>query len=128
VKVAGQPPTSCGHKSVEAEPLNEDANHGNYVGGQHWRDRGDISVLKSCAIGTNFHTPSQSKRLLIKQFLTIIRLQDQLDSGSFLDHYAMPDGPPWKAKSGENLTELFGEGFKNRSEALKAAYAKRWVI
>jgi hypothetical protein len=59
MKVAGQPPTSCGHKSVEAERLNEDANHGNYVGGQHtiWRDRGDISVLKSCAIGINFRTP-----------------------------------------------------------------------
>jgi hypothetical protein len=60
--------------------------------------------------------------------LTLIRLQDQLDSGSFLDRYAVPGGPLWKAKSGENLTELLGEGFRIRSEALKSAYAKRRVI
>lgn len=72
--------------------------------------------------------PSQSKRLLIKQFLTLIRLQDQLDTGSFLDHYAMPGGPLWKVKSGENLIEPLGDGFKIRSEALKAAYAKRQAI
>jgi hypothetical protein len=72
--------------------------------------------------------PSRSKQLLIKQFLTLIGLQDKLDTGSFLDRYAMPGGPLWKAKSGESLTESIGDGFKIRSEALKAAYAKRKAI
>lgn len=72
--------------------------------------------------------PSHSKQLLIKRFLTLIGIQDMLDTGSFLDRHAMPGGPLWSAKSGESLTESLGDGFKVRSEALKAAYAKRQAI
>ncbi len=88
-----------------------------------------ISLSSSLAPSAQItEPPDQSKRLLIKQFLTLIRLQNQLDTGSFLDRYARPGGPLWKAKSGENLTESLGDGFRIRSEALKAAYAKRRAI
>ena len=60
--------------------------------------------------------------------MTLIGVQDQLDTGSFLDRYAMPGGPLWKVKSGENLIEHLGDGFKIRSEALKGAYARRRAI
>jgi len=54
-----------------------------------------------------------------------IGLQDQIDTGSFLQRYAIPGGPMWKVTSGKALTEDLTGGFHVRFEALKAAYEKR---
>ena len=69
--------------------------------------------------------PSPSKLQLIKRFMRAIGLQDQLDTGSFLERYTIPGGPMWKVASGEALTEDLASGFKVRFEALKTAYEKR---
>lgn len=72
--------------------------------------------------------PSPAKLKLIRQFLQLIGLQDRLDSGSFLERYAIPGGPMWAVTPGVALTESLGDGFKVRFDALKAAYAKRRAI
>jgi hypothetical protein len=72
--------------------------------------------------------PSASKLQLIKRFMRAIGLQDQLDTGSFLERYAMPGGPLWGAPSGETLTESLSGGFEIRFKALKAAYEKRRAV
>lgn len=69
--------------------------------------------------------PSPLKLQLIKRFMHAIGLQDQLDTGSFLERYAIPGGPMWKVASGEVLAEDLTSGFKVRFNALKAAYEKR---
>jgi len=68
---------------------------------------------------------SSSKLQLIKRFMRAIGLQDQIDSGSFLAHYAMPGGPMWDAPSGQPLTENLTNGFERRFDMLKAAYKQR---
>jgi hypothetical protein len=72
--------------------------------------------------------PSASKLRLIRRFMRAIGLQDQLDSGSFLERYAMPGGPLWDAPSGKILTDSLSGGFEVRFAALKAAYEKRRLI
>jgi hypothetical protein len=69
--------------------------------------------------------PSLAKLKLIRQFLQLIGLQDRLDSGSFLERYAIPGGAMWAVTPGAATTETFGDGFKVRFDALKAAYSKR---
>lgn len=69
--------------------------------------------------------PSPAKLKLIRQFLQLIGLQDRLDTGSFLEHYALPGGLMWSVTPGAAISETFGDGFKVRFDALKAAYAKR---
>lgn len=69
--------------------------------------------------------PSTAKLKLIKQFLQLIGLQDRLDTGSFLERYALPGGPMWAVTPSESNTENLGGGIKLRFDALKAAYAKR---
>lgn len=69
--------------------------------------------------------PSPTKLKLIRQFLDLIGVQHQLDTGSFLERYAMPGGPMWAVTPGEPLQEDLADGFRVRFEALKIAYAKR---
>ncbi len=57
--------------------------------------------------------------------MQLIGLQDRLDTGSFLERYAVPGGPMWAVTPAEAITENFADGFKVRVDALKAAYAKR---
>ena len=68
--------------------------------------------------------PSQSKQDLIRRFLRAIGLQDQLDTGSFLERYAMPGGPMWEVSTGEAPIGSLNGGFEERMTALKNAYAK----
>lgn len=69
--------------------------------------------------------PNPAKLELIRQFLDLIGIQHQLDTGSFLERYAMPGGPMWAATPGEPLQEALADGFRIRFEALKMAYARR---
>lgn len=68
--------------------------------------------------------PSASKLLLIRRFLTAIGLQNQLDTGSFLQRYAIPGGPMWQLSNGQAITENLGDGLERRMAALTSAYAK----
>nr|WP_294170989.1 hypothetical protein [uncultured Sphingomonas sp.] len=68
--------------------------------------------------------PSPSKLLLIRRFLRAIGLQQQLDSGSFLERYAIPGGPMWQVSSGQAVQESLTGGFEKRMTALTNAYAK----
>ncbi len=68
--------------------------------------------------------PSPSKLLLIRRFLRAIGLQQQLDSGSFLERYAIPGGAMWQLPSGQAAQESFLGGFAKRMTALTNAYAK----
>src|SRR5687768_14409136 len=68
--------------------------------------------------------PSPSKLRLIRRFLRAIGRQDQLDTGSFLEHYAIPGGPLWQISTGEPLTETLRGGLDKRMAALKNVYAK----
>jgi len=68
--------------------------------------------------------PSPSKLLLIRRFLRAIGLQQQLDSGSFLQRYAIPGGPMWQVTSGQAVQESLKAGFEKRITALTNAYAK----
>lgn len=72
--------------------------------------------------------PSTSKLQLIKRFMRAIGLQDQLDTGSFLERHAMLGGALWEAPSDEPLTETLLGGFEMRFKALKAAYEKRRAV
>lgn len=67
--------------------------------------------------------PSPSKLGLIKRYLRAIGRQQELDSGIFLERYAVPGGPMW-AKSMTRPYETLGGGFEKRMEALRAAYSK----
>lgn len=68
--------------------------------------------------------PSPAKLLLIRRYLRAIGLQSKLDSGNFLERYAVPGGPMWKVSPGAKSDTLMG-GFERRFAALKQAYAKR---
>lgn len=68
--------------------------------------------------------PSPSKLLLVRRFLRAIGLQQQLDSGSFLERYAIPGGPMWQVTSGQGVQESLKGGFEQRMAALNNAYAK----
>ena len=68
--------------------------------------------------------PSPSKLLLIRRFLWVIGRQNQLDTGSFLERYAIPGGPMWQVANGQVLTEDLKGGFEKRMTALRKAYAK----
>ncbi|WP_312487290.1 hypothetical protein [Sphingomonas sp.] len=68
---------------------------------------------------------SASKLALIKRFLRAIGRQQQLDSGSFLERYAIPGGAMWPIEPGTQLKEDWLSGFERRMSALKTAYAKR---
>jgi hypothetical protein len=68
--------------------------------------------------------PSASKLALIKRFLQAIGRQDQLDSGSFLERYAIPGGVMWPIKAEGQRAEDVRGGFERRMSALKKAYEK----
>lgn len=70
-------------------------------------------------------TASATKTALIRRFLRAIGRQDQLDSGSFLERYAIPGGVMWPITKGVQPTEDFFGGFERRMSALKMAYEKR---
>ena len=67
---------------------------------------------------------SAEKLVLIRQFLRAIGRQDQLDSASFLERYAIPGGVMWPIKPGSQITEDLRSGFERRMSALKSAYEK----
>ncbi|WP_056625889.1 DUF2059 domain-containing protein [Sphingomonas sp. Leaf62] len=69
--------------------------------------------------------PSVNKVVLIKRFLWAVGRQEKLDSGSFLERYAMPGGPLWPIGPNSQLTEALLSGFERRMSALKKAYEKR---
>jgi hypothetical protein len=68
--------------------------------------------------------PSPAKLRLIRRYLKVIGLQQQLDSGSFLERYALPGGPMWPASTPEVMTESVLGGFEARIAALERAYHK----
>ena len=67
--------------------------------------------------------PSPSKLILIRRFLLAIGRQDQLDTGSFLERYAIPGGPMWQVSNSQVLTDSLKDGLEKRMTALKTAYA-----
>lgn len=67
--------------------------------------------------------PSPSKLHLIRRFLRAIGLQDQLDTGSFLERYILPGGPVWQVSDGVPTESMIG-GLEKRMIALTNAYAK----
>ncbi len=68
--------------------------------------------------------PIPSKLLFIRRYLRAIGRQEQLDTGSFLDRYAIPGGPRWQLSNGQVLTESLSGGLKKRMAALTNVYAK----
>src|SRR5690348_16191484 len=68
--------------------------------------------------------PSPSKLMLIRRFLKAIGLQQQLDSGSFLERYAIPGGPMWQVTNGQAVQESLKGGFEKRMAALTNAYGE----
>ncbi|MCR5871939.1 MULTISPECIES: DUF2059 domain-containing protein [unclassified Sphingomonas] len=68
--------------------------------------------------------PSATKLALIKRFLKAIGRQHQLDSGSFLERYAIPGGVMWPVKAGALPAEDLLGGFERRMSALKKAYER----
>lgn len=67
---------------------------------------------------------SAGKLVLIRRFLRAIGRQDQLDSASFLERYAIPGGAMWPIEPGSPITEDLHSGFERRMSALKKAYQK----
>lgn len=67
--------------------------------------------------------PSRKKLALIRRFLVAIGRQKQLDTGAFLERYAIPSGPMWQLKSGP-VTENMKDGFEKRRSALIKAYER----
>jgi hypothetical protein len=65
-----------------------------------------------------------AKLALIRRFMKAIGLQDKLDTGSFLERYAMPGGPMWSISSGQTVSETLSGGFEKRMTALRDAYAQ----
>jgi hypothetical protein len=71
-------------------------------------------------------TPASATKLaLIRRILRAIGRQEKLDSGSFLERYAMPGGAMWPIESGSQLTEDLRSGFERRMSALGKAYEKQ---
>ena len=68
--------------------------------------------------------PSPSKLILIRRYLRAIGRQDQLDTGSFLERYAIPGGPMWQSPTSGAAADTLLGGFERRMTALKNAYAK----
>lgn len=67
--------------------------------------------------------PSPAKLILIRRFLKVIGIQGRLDSGNFLERYAIPGGPLWQVRTDQAPTEDLKDGFERRMKALNAAYA-----
>jgi hypothetical protein len=67
---------------------------------------------------------SPAKLALIRRFMKAIGLQDKLDTGSFLERYAVPGGPMWSISSEQTLNETLSGGFENRMTALRNAYVQ----
>ncbi len=69
--------------------------------------------------------PSEAKLRLIRRFMVATGLQNAIDSGSFLERYALPGGPMWQsAASGKQEIGTFSEAMNSRFAALKQAYEK----
>lgn len=77
------------------------------------------------APSAQFENPaSLAKLALIRRFMKAIGLQDELDTGSFLERYAVPGGAMWTISSGQTLSETLSGGFEKRMVALRKAYAQ----
>lgn len=71
--------------------------------------------------------PSPAKARLIKRYLELLGVQHEIDTGSFLERYAMPGGPMWQVPSTESGTakaETIKAAFETRMAALRNVYAK----
>jgi hypothetical protein len=66
---------------------------------------------------------SLAKLALIRRFMKAIGLQDKLDTGSFLERYAVPGGPMSTISSGQTLSETLSGSFEKGMTALRDAYA-----
>jgi hypothetical protein len=68
--------------------------------------------------------PANSEKLaLIRRFLKASGKQHEIDSGSFLDRFALPEGPLTRSIPDRNAT--FREAFEIPRAALQNAYEKR---
>jgi len=67
---------------------------------------------------------SPAKLALIRRFIKAIGLQDKLNTGSFLERYAVPGGPMWTISSGQALSETLSGAFEKKMTALRDAYAQ----
>jgi len=68
--------------------------------------------------------PSPAKLDLIRRFLRAIGQQARLDTGSFLERYAIPGGAMWQPSNGASRPETLAGGFDRRKAALINAYAR----
>ncbi len=86
---------------------------------------GQQAPRSQIAPAAQIETPaSASKSALIRRFLRAVGRQHQLDSGSFLERYAIPGGVMWPIKAGTQPAEDLLGGFERRMSALKKAYEK----
>lgn len=69
--------------------------------------------------------PSPAKLRLIQQFMQLTGLQRRLDTGSFLERYALPGGPMWQpSATGSQDLATFRQLLETRIAALNRAYAR----
>jgi len=119
-----QPSPDEGYKNVDCAigRLNKaDLGKLGFVGNEAATEASAQTLAPSAQIG---EPASPSKQRLIRRYLQLIGRQDQLDTGSFLERYAIPGGPMWQVSNGQVLTESLKDGFDKRMAALRKAYAK----
>lgn len=88
-------------------------------------ERGKQAPSSQTVPAARIETPaSASKLALIRRFLRAVGRQDQLDSGSFLERYALPGGVMWPIKPTNQPAEDMLGGFERRMSALTKAYSK----
>jgi len=69
--------------------------------------------------------PNPSKLHLIRRFMQLTGLQRRLDTGSFLERYAIPGGPMWQSpRAGSQDGVTFLQLLERRIAALDRAYAR----
>lgn len=66
--------------------------------------------------------PSPAKLELIRRYLRLTGMQRQIDSGSFLQRFAIPGGPLSQAMSSRGANVSFRDMFAIPMEALRSAY------
>jgi hypothetical protein len=72
--------------------------------------------------------PGPTKARLIRRYLELVGIQRQIDTGSFLERYALPGGPMWQVPATGNTTaksETIMGAVEARFAALKNAYASQ---
>ena len=124
-----QPMPNADYKSVDCalgrllrlRGLKDDLSNLGFVGNEARPD----AAMKSLSASAEVATPANATKLsLIRRYLRAIGRQDQLDTGSFLERYAIPFGPMSQALKARDPTETLKGGFEKRMRALTNAYAK----